>query len=142
MSVSPVKRSSNRTVSLDSIVVSHGWKDFSKRNNVYYQVRSSKFHKIPTGDITLSNTATYDEVLKQLQNIYFPRGKNFRGNLSMYDSCLGNGKSKVVPRENFSFRKFMKDPTTHKIKINLMTKEKVCFNLVYKIYMYVSLESV
>ena len=112
------------------VCLSVGWKNYDKAKDCYRQVYSMKGGG--THSIHVSPTQTYEGVLKKMEKVFFPGGRNGKLKLSTLLRQLGNSvgdpiSSDLVRQDGstceFTVSAYTEYCTTQRKRIYLLTKD-------------------
>ena len=104
-----------------------GWMHWSYKDRKYKQVRSNKGEKSKTENLSFG-PMSYDEVMSKAIQTFFPKGKSKKGRKEAMTFSLGNVKGLELRKEGFSLEDYVKQCTTQKCRIYLLSKAIVSIN--------------
>ncbi|XP_069128990.1 uncharacterized protein [Argopecten irradians] len=108
-----------------TLTVTVGWQHYSFTAHKYVLAKASRNHPdIGPRPVQLLRKASYKELLAEMTNIFFKKGKNYKGHIKNMVSSLGNAKGEVViDTADFTLEEYASDGT--KKRLYLLTKSQL-----------------
>lgn len=99
-----------------------GWQHFDNQKNRYVSVRMSRGGG--SREISVPILSTRNELISQMELMFFPDGKSVFGDISTMRVSLGNFKCDEVLDQDFTLSKYISRHKLSKVRLYLLTKSE------------------